>query len=109
MFLELHIDTNITDHLDIKSTGLFNKVIIQSGGGFCRIGYFGPDVARGIAKEFAIKIGCPSVNSSQDMYECFMAMDPNITPIVQESMYVSDIRTFPAFFSSLTATKKVSF
>ncbi|XP_065216366.1 acylcarnitine hydrolase-like [Planococcus citri] len=73
--------------LSPASKGLFHKVIIQSGVGCCPTGFFGPDVARAITKEFAIKAGCPSVNSSQDMYECFMNMDPNTTTLVPEQMF----------------------
>ncbi|XP_065226957.1 esterase E4-like [Planococcus citri] len=77
--------------LSPASKGLFHKVIIQSGVGSCTIEYFGPDVSRAIAKEFGIRVGCPSVTSSQDMYECFMNIPPNITASIPEQMYVWDL------------------
>ncbi|XP_065216347.1 esterase FE4-like isoform X2 [Planococcus citri] len=74
--------------LSPSSKGLFQQVIIQSGSGFCSLSYWGPDVARAIAKEFAIKAGCPSVASSQDMYECFMNLNADLFVTVPEQMYV---------------------
>ncbi|XP_065216335.1 esterase FE4-like isoform X2 [Planococcus citri] len=91
--LQGHSSGGVCVHLHTlspSSKGLFQKVIIQSGNGMCALSYFGPDVTRAVAKEFAVRAGCPSFNSSQEIYECLMDMEAEKMPLIQEEMYIWD-------------------
>ncbi|XP_065216356.1 esterase FE4-like [Planococcus citri] len=70
------------------SKGLFHKAILQSGAEMD--GFFGPDVIRGIAKEFATKAGCHDINSSERILSCLMTLDAKLFPVIEETMYVWD-------------------
>lgn len=76
---------------DRPTIGLFQQVIIQSGTGFCSLSYFGADVMRSIAKEFALKAGCSDIESSEKMLQCFMNMNASVMPLIPEQMYVRTI------------------
>ncbi|XP_065216352.1 esterase E4-like [Planococcus citri] len=70
------------------SRGLFHKVIMQSGIQMDR--FFGHDVIRGIAKEFATKAGCSDVTSSERIHSCLMTLDAKIFPLIEPTMPVWD-------------------
>ncbi|XP_065216354.1 acetylcholinesterase-like [Planococcus citri] len=81
------------------SRGLFHKVIMQSGIQMDR--FFGPDVLRGIVKEFATKAGCPDITSSERMHSCLMTLDAEKFPVIEQTMYVWDLSPGSVFKPSI--------
>ncbi|KAK7602467.1 hypothetical protein V9T40_008056 [Parthenolecanium corni] len=85
-----HSSGAISAHLQTlspMSKGLYNRVILQSGTGFCTESFFDKDVTRSIAKEVAQRVGCNST-TSQEMLDCFLNLQPDVFAIVQEDLFV---------------------
>lgn len=70
--------------------GLFQQVIIQSGTGYCSLGYWDKQVAASIAKELAKVLNC-STESSEEMLSCFMGLDASEFALGAEALYVSQV------------------
>ncbi|XP_065216336.1 esterase FE4-like [Planococcus citri] len=100
--LQGHSAASICVHLHTVSPlskGLFHKVIMQSGASMS--GFWGPDVIRGIVKEFATKAGCPDITSSKSILSCLMSLDAKTFPKIEQTMYVWDSNPLSVFKPSI--------
>lgn len=75
------------------SAGLFQQVILQSGTGYCSLGFWDKQVARSITKELARLLNC-STESSEVMLRCFMGLDASALILGSEKLYVREVFFF---------------